>query len=205
MTRLDAYGHLAADPVLARLIGDVGEPDPFAWFSPERFGPTNFSGMVLHIVSQQISTAVAFTFFDRIKAAAGGFPTPEGILAMGAGALRACGLSGAKTTYLLDLAHRQLNGLIDLEDMASRDDAEVVRTLTEVRGVGLWTAQNFLIAQLHRPDVLPAGDQGIRRAVERAWQLEGLPSIAEVQARALPWAPYRTHAAALLWRFFYGA
>ncbi|GAB1817607.1 DNA-3-methyladenine glycosylase family protein [Herbidospora sp. RD11066] len=199
---MSPYGHLAAaDPVLARLIGEVGEPDPFAWFSPERFGPTNFSGMVLHIVSQQISTAVAFTFFDRIKAALGGFPTPDGILALGAEGLRACGLSGAKTRYLLDLAHRR----IDLEDLSDLPDDEVIRKLTELKGVGAWTAQSFLIAQLHRPDVLPAGDQGIRRAVERAWQLEGLPSIAEVQARALPWAPYRTYAAALLWRFFYGA
>ncbi|WP_062432431.1 DNA-3-methyladenine glycosylase family protein [Herbidospora daliensis] len=199
------YDHLAGDPVLARLIGEVGEPDPFAWFSPGRFGPTHFSGLVLHVVSQQISTAVAFTFFDRIKAAAGGFPTPEAILAMGAERLRECGLSGAKTAYLLDLAHRQARGLLDLDGLAGLADAEVVAALTEVKGVGVWTAQSFLIAQLHRPDVLPAGDQGIRRAVERAWQLEGLPSIAEVQARGLPWAPYRTYAAALLWRYFYGA
>jgi DNA-3-methyladenine glycosylase II len=151
------------------------------------------------MVAQQISTA-AFTIFDRIATAAGGLPTPGGLLRLGADALRACGLSKAKAGYLLDLATRQEGGLIDIEHMDRLCDDKIIPALTAVRGIGLWTAEMFLILQLHKPDVLPAGDLGIRRAIQVAWQLPGLPSVSQVRDRAIAWAPHRTHAAALLWR-----
>ncbi|NEA34946.1 hypothetical protein [Streptomyces sp. SID13031] len=83
---------------------------------------------------------------------------------------------------------------------AGLTDAEAITALTAVRGIGLWSAQMFLVAQLHRADILPAGDGGIRRAVAAAWSLPQLPTIKEVEQLGAPWAPYRTYAAALLWR-----
>ncbi|HEY0475772.1 MAG TPA: hypothetical protein VGD34_29080 [Kribbella sp.] len=194
------YRELAArEPVLATLIEQYGEVDPFGW-SDVRMESSNFAAMVLHIVGQQISTKVAFVLFDRVAAAAGGKVTPEAILALGAERLREAGMSRAKASYLLDLAQRQADGVIDLENMTGLDDSEAITALTAVRGIGLWSAQMFLLAQLRRSDILPAGDMGIRRAVERAWELPALPSIKAVEAMGAAWAPYRTYAAALLWR-----
>ncbi|WP_427168909.1 DNA-3-methyladenine glycosylase family protein (plasmid) [Streptomyces sp. C1-1] len=195
-----AYGHLAAaDPVLRRLVGGVGRPDPFTW--QERGYPvtSNFAAMALHIIGQQISTAAALTIFGRISASMGGEVTPAGLLALPEDRLRACGLSRAKASYLHDLARRQAQGTIDLEDMAGVDDATALADLTAVRGVSLWSAQMFLVHQLKRPDILPAGDIGIRRAIERAWQFDAVPGVEETRRRAFPWSPYRTYAAALLW------
>ncbi|GAA1280659.1 DNA-3-methyladenine glycosylase [Planotetraspora silvatica] len=188
------------DPVLARLAEEYGHPNPFEWHDGGRTGSSNFAAMTLHIVGQQISAVVAFVVFDRIAAAVGGIPTPGGIIALGAERLRECGLSRAKAAYVLDLAHRQVSGLIDIEDMADLDDSAAIAALTAVKGIGLWSAQTFLIHQLHRSDVLPAGDVGIRRAIGKAWQREDLPTVEEARKMATTWAPYRTYAAALLWR-----
>jgi DNA-3-methyladenine glycosylase II len=155
--------------------------------------------MVLHIIAQQISTTVAFVVFDRIAALLASFPTAEGLLRVEQDVLRACGLSRAKTMYLLDLAQKQASGEIDIEQMDDLVDAEVVAQLTSVRGIGLWSAEMFMIHQLHRPDVLPAGDLGIRKGVMSAWRLERLPAIKQVQALSAPWTPYRSFTAALLW------
>ncbi|MGV9249377.1 DNA-3-methyladenine glycosylase family protein [Streptomyces sp. NPDC003710] len=108
-------------------------------------------------------------------------------------------MSRAKATYLHDLARRQAQGIIDLEHMDDTDDATALAELTALPGVGPWTAHMFLIHQLHRPDILPCGDIGIRRAIQHAQQLTDLPAINDTHRRALHWAPYRTYAAALLW------
>ncbi|MFB9830758.1 DNA-3-methyladenine glycosylase family protein [Actinoallomurus acaciae] len=187
------------DPVLARLVEEYGHPDPFEWHDGGRTGSSNFAAMTLHIVGQQISAVVAFVVFDRIAAATGGIPTPDGVIALGTERLRECGLSRAKAAYVLDLAHRQTNGLIDIENMADLDDGTAIAALTAVKGIGLWSAQTFLIHQLHRGDVLPAGDVGIRRAIGRAWQRQSPPAVEEVRKMATAWAPYRTYAATLLW------
>ncbi|MEV6863378.1 hypothetical protein AB0M44_20535 [Streptosporangium subroseum] len=156
--------------------------------------------MALHIIGQQISATVAFIVFDRVAAAIGHIPTPDSVIALGAERLRECGLSRTKAAYVLDLAQRQTSGLIDIENMASLDDDEAIAVLTAVHGIGLWSAQTFLIHQLHRPDVLPAGDGGVRRAIREAWKLDELPAVGEVRDMATGWAPYRSYAAALLWR-----
>jgi len=188
------------DPVLARLVEAYGHPDPFEWHDGGRTGSNNFAAMTLHIVGQQISAVVAFVVFDRIAATVGGIPTPDGVIALGAERLRECGLSRAKSAYVLDLARRQVSGLIDIEDMADLDDSAAIAALTAVKGIGLWSAQTFLIHQLHRSDILPAGDVPIRRAIRKAWQREDLPTVEAVQKMATAWAPYRTYAATLLWR-----
>jgi 3-methyladenine DNA glycosylase/8-oxoguanine DNA glycosylase len=187
------------EPVMARLVSLYGHPDPFEWFDGGRTGPSLFAAMVLHIIGQRISAAAAFTIFDRI-AAAGGASRPDVLLALEAARLRAFGLSEAKASCLLELARRQAAGLINLEDMGVLTDDEVVSALTAIPGIGLWSAQAFLLRQLRRPDVLPADDTGIRRAIGREWHLGALPTPRQVRDMSAAWAPYRSYAAALLWR-----
>jgi DNA-3-methyladenine glycosylase II len=190
----------ASDGVLARLVGTYGRPDPFISGDDGRTASDDFAGMVLHIVAQQISWLAALTIYDRIATAAGGRPTTAGLARLGVDGLRACGLSRPRASSVLDLAARQDSGLVDLGGMRGLPDDKVIAALTSVRGVGVWTAQMFLIHQLNRPDVLPGGDLGIRRAVQVAWHLAAIPSVAQVQGRGVAWAPYRTYAAALLSR-----
>src|SRR3954451_11308555 len=118
---------------------------------------------------------------------------------LGPDRLRSLGLSRAKAAAIVGLARMHLDGTLDLDGLDDLDDAQVVHALTAARGVGLWTAQMFLIHQLRRSDVLPAGDLGIRQAVRAAWALPALPRIEEVRQRGERWSPYRTYAAALLW------
>jgi len=195
-----AYARLLGrDPVLRRLSHAHGRPDPFSWDVGGRTGPSNFAALLLHIAGQQISTAVAFVLFDRMTAALGGIPDPAGVSSLGTQRLRSFGMSQAKAGYMVGLADSQLAGTIDVEHLEHLDDTQAVAALTSVRGIGVWSAEMFLIHQLHRPDVLPAGDLGIRRAVEQGWGLPGLPSITEVRERASGWTPDRSYAAALLW------
>jgi DNA-3-methyladenine glycosylase II len=195
------YDALAArDAVLSRLVSIYGRPDPFISGDGGRTGSDDFAGMVLHIVAQQISWPAALTIFDRIAAAAGGRPTTAALARVGADGLRECGLPRARASSLLDLAARQDTGLIDVAGMRGLPDDQVIAVLTSVRGVGVWTAQMFLIHQLRRPDILPAADLGIRHGVQAAWHLTVMPSVRQVQDRGGAWAPYRTFAAALLSR-----
>jgi DNA-3-methyladenine glycosylase II len=189
-----------AEPVFARLISKYGHPPPFEWHDGGRTGDSQFAAMLLHIVGQQISAVVAFRIFDRIAAACGEIPTAATILGLTAQRLQDTGLSGAKTSYVLALADAQAGGTIDVESLSNFNDAEVIAQLTGIRGIGLWSAQTFLIHNLARPDVLPAGDTGIRRAIATQWAMRDLPSPRAVASRGQVWAPYRSYGAALLWR-----
>ena len=196
-----AYSGLATqDPVLAELIDAHGRPDPFIWEVGGRTGTSNFAAMVLHILGQQISIPVALILFDRVAAATGAVPTPQAILDLDPDTLRGFGLSRAKASYLRDLAARVEDGRLDIEQMDHLTDPDAVTALTAVKGIGLWSAQMFLIHQLHRADILPAGDIGVRRGIERAWGLPELPTIDAARSRGHAWAPYRSYATALLWR-----
>jgi DNA-3-methyladenine glycosylase II len=196
-----AYGELARrEPVFAMLIARYGRPDPFEWHDGGRTGSSQFAAMLLHIVGQQISAVAAFMIYDRISAATGGIPAPAAVLSLGLDRLRACGLSAARAGYALALAEAQTTGAIDLEHLDALGDADVIAALTAVRGIGTWSAETFLIHNLHRPDVLPAGDLGLRRAIQAQWHLDQLPAVREVRSRASAWAPWRSYAAALLWR-----
>jgi DNA-3-methyladenine glycosylase II len=188
------------EPVFARLIDIFGRPLPFDWHDGGRTGQSLLAAMALHIVSQQISAVMAFRLYDRLAAACGDIPTAAAILGLGAARLREIGLSAAKTSYVIALAEAQAGGDIDIEAMAELDDATIIADLTAIRGIGLWSAQTFLIHNLARPDVLPQGDLGIRRAVAVQWQLGELPHPRAVREIAEGWAPYRSYAAALLWR-----
>jgi DNA-3-methyladenine glycosylase II len=187
------------DPVFGQLIAAYGHPEPFAWRDPRRTGRSKFAAMVLHIVGQQISNTVAFAIYDRLMAAAGGVPTPAAILALDHATLRAVGLSEAKSSYVRALADAQSSGAIDIEHLDGVADDDIVKQLTAIRGIGTWSAEMFLVFNLHRADVLPSGDLGIRTAVQRQWRLDELPLPKDVKARGEPWSPWRTYAATLLW------
>ena len=194
------YGKLALlDPEMARLVERLGRPDPFS-FSPilSRIGEDHFRALMLSIISQQISSAAAWAIFDRVIAALDGMPDPSSLLALGPERLRTLGLSHAKVLAVTDLANAVGTGRVDLDHIPDDDEAAIA-LLSTIRGIGRWSAEVFLIMQLRRPDILPAGDLGIRKAVQRVWQLPEVPTIKEVQARGLAWSPYRTYAAILLW------
>lgn len=195
------HAYLAAiDPVFARITEDYGYQDPFAWHDGGRTGTAKFPALYLHVLSQRISAAAAFTLYDRTARALGAAPTAEGLTRLGLPRLRDIGLGGAKAACALDLAVAQLDGTIDVERMTSLDDDAVVATLTAFKGLGVWSAQAFLMRQLKRPDVLPTGDTGIRKAVQENWRLPTLPTESRTRRRAGDWAPSRSYAAALLWR-----
>jgi DNA-3-methyladenine glycosylase II len=192
---VDAYLR-DADPVLGALIDANGELGPPLTFE----GP--YAALVRAIIGQQLSVRAAEAIHGRLLERFGGrVPTPQEILAQDPDALRtAVGLSHAKVVFLRSLAEHIVSGRLDIDRLGERSDEEVLAAVTAVKGVGAWTAQIFLMFQLGRPDVLAAGDLGIRRAVERAYELADLPSNAELEAIAEPWRPYRTRACRHLWQ-----
>jgi DNA-3-methyladenine glycosylase II len=199
--REDAYDALARrDDALARLVAQDGRPDPFFWgVLEEAAGGDAFAELALHIVSQQISTAAALTIFARLRDTLGGTVDPTPIIAATVDDLRAAGLSGAKARSIRDLAERVLDGRLSFDRLAASDDATAQAELEEVRGVGPWSAQMFLLHNLRRPDILPAADIGLLRAAQSAFALARRPTADELSTRAERWRPFRSYAAALLW------
>ena len=194
----EAAAHLAtADPVMARLVDAVG-PCRLA------FGQLDnpFQSLLRAIVYQQLNGKAAATIHGRLLALfPGEHPDPEEILATPDEALRACGLSRAKTAAANDLAARTLDGTVpSLDALRAMDDAAIVERLTAVRGVGPWTAEMLLIFQLGRPDVLPVTDYGVRNGFRRAFGLEDLPTPAVLRDAGERWRPYRSVASWYLWR-----
>jgi DNA-3-methyladenine glycosylase II len=190
----EAIQHLKqSDPVLAGIIDRVGD------YGIE-FRDPNFETLVKSIVYQQLSGRVASVIFGRVVKAAGGKLTPESILKLRPGRMRALGLSGQKTAYIRDLARHTRDGKVDFAELLALPDEAVIERLTEVKGVGVWTAHMFLIFALRRTDVLPWGDLGIRAAIRKAYGLAELPEAGEMEALAARWRPYCTVASWYLWR-----
>jgi DNA-3-methyladenine glycosylase II len=190
-----------ADPVLARLIDEHGGPLPLERDSRGR--PSDLYGaLVRTIAGQQLSVRAARAIWTKLTDRFGGrTPTPEEILADDPDELRAAaGFSRAKVVYLRSLAEHVVSGELELDRLAELPDEEVMRDLTAVKGLGAWSAHMFLMFSLHRPDVLPVGDLGIRNAVRAQYGLEALPSPAAMEEIAEPWRPYRTRACLYLWR-----
>ena len=189
----------AADPVLGELIDRLGPLDPEARRRGRPADP--YGALMRSIVGQQLSTKAARSIFERLTAMFGGrAPAPAELLAADPEAVRAVGLSAPKVAYLRDLAGRVEDGELRLDRLAELDDGEVAAQLTQVKGLGQWTADMFLIFHLGRPDVLPVGDLGIRRAVERAYGLPELPAADRLERIAEPWRPHRSLACLYLWR-----
>ena len=196
-----ALAHLrGADPLLAELIDDYGPPDEVLRRRGRR--PSEAYGALLRaIVGQQLSTKAARTIFERL---CGLFddetPTPRQLLDADPEDLRAAGLSRAKVAYLRDLAEHVEEGELELDKLSELPDDEVTEQLTAVKGLGEWTVHMFLIFHLGRPDILPVGDLGVRRAVQLKWGLDELPKPAELERIAEPWRPWRSLASLYLWR-----
>jgi len=190
-----AIKHLKkSDPVLAAIIQRVG---PFGM----QYREPSFETLVRSIVYQQLSGKVAGVIFGRLHAAAGeGTLTPAGILKLRPEKMRRLGLSGQKTLYIRELAKHTKRGSVVFEELPDAEDAFVIEHLTQVKGIGVWTAQMFLMFALRRPDVLPVADLGIRVAMKKAYGLDDLPKPAEMEKIAAPWKPYASIACWYLWR-----
>ena len=201
VTQRLAYATLAQmDPDLGRLIDQYGTPDPFEFHDGGRTSGSNFAGMSLHILGQQISTTVAFLLYDRLTDATGNTPTAKSVLALGRDSIKALGTSRSKAGYLINLAEQVDSGVLDIENMDGLSDDDAVQALVAVTGIGVWSAEMFLIHQLHRADIFPAGDVGLRKALKRLNGSTEIPSVAAAQETGRHWRPLRTYAAALLWR-----
>jgi DNA-3-methyladenine glycosylase II len=195
-----AVEHLrAADPVMRALVEAHG---PLTLEERRRGRPADpYGALVRSIVGQQLSTKAARSIYGRLLELFGGrTPAPDELLAIDPELIRSAGLSRPKVAYLRDLAARVEDGELAVDRLAELDDEGVVAALTAVRGLGRWTAEMFLIFHLGRPDVLPVGDLGIRRAVERAYGLPHPPEPPALEEIAGPWRPHRTLACLYLWR-----
>jgi DNA-3-methyladenine glycosylase II len=198
--RKDVEHLRSADPVLRKLIDEIGGD---ALGDRRRARPTDLYGaLVRAIVGQQLSTNAARAIYTRLTDRfAGRTPTPAEVLADDPEELRAAaGLSHAKVGYLRSLAEHVLDGSLELDRLKELPDDEVIAALVAVKGLGVWSANMFLMFTLERPDVVAVGDLGIRRAVMLRYGLPELPTPAELEQLAEPWRPYRTLACLYLWR-----
>jgi len=183
------------DPVLAAIIRDVG---PCRLRVDDRGGA--FAALVESIVYQQITGKAAASIYGRVRRLLRRrHPRPQDILAATEKALREAGLSRQKVAYLRDLSERVRDGL-KLRSIGRLEDEAVIEALIEVKGIGRWTAEMFLMFRLGRLDVLPVHDYGIRKAMQKAYRTRKLPDPARMRALAEPWRPYRTVACWYLWR-----
>ncbi len=190
-----AIKHLKkSDPILAGIIRSVGA------FTLEYREPV-FETLVRSIVYQQLSGRVASVIFGRLLAATGDDRlTPAGILKLRTERMRRLGLSGQKTLYIRELAKHTKKGSVVFETLPQHEDLAVIEHLTKVKGIGVWTAQMFLMFALRRRDVLPHGDLGIRTAMKRVYKLDDLPTPPEMEKIASAWKPYTSIACWYLWR-----
>jgi DNA-3-methyladenine glycosylase II len=187
-----------ADPRMAELVAGAPGLDPDRLF--DDYPNDLWGALVLQVIGQQLSLASASAILNRLEAFEGGrLPTPAELLATDAETLRAIGMSRAKAVYLHDLAARLEDGRLDLDRLRALDDDAARAKLTEVKGVGRFTADGVLMLALRRPDIWPAADLALRRAVERAWGLEAPASVEQVDALGERFRPWRTLAAAYLY------
>ena len=192
-----AYAHLReADHVLGALIDQFGPHQP-----RQRTDP--YAALVRAMLYQQLAAAGASAIQRRFYGLYGRGdqpPTPQELLATNDECLRSAGISRQKIGYLRDLALHVMDGRLNFDVLPVQSDEEVIRSLVTVKGIGEWTAHMFLMFQLGRPDVLPTGDLGVRRGMQWAYHLPGLPDLEETRAIGAPWAPYRSVGSLYMWR-----
>jgi DNA-3-methyladenine glycosylase II len=189
-----AMNHLKkSDPVLRAIIERVGP-------CRMEFGPAEFCSLAEAIVYQQLNGKAAVTIWKRFAALAGEPVTPEGILKLSDAQLRAVGLSKQKSAYLKDLAAKTAAGLLDFSRLPDLPDKDVIEHLTQVKGIGVWTAHMFLIFSLRRPNVLPTGDYGVQVALKKHYKKRKLPKPKDMEKIARAWEPYRSIACWYMWR-----
>ncbi|APR84935.1 DNA-3-methyladenine glycosylase II [Minicystis rosea] len=196
-----AMKHLSsADERMAALITRAGPCRIRAHAGMARSGPDLLVSLVEAIVSQQLSSKAADTIFGRVRALVPGALTPEALLALSEDTLRGAGLSGAKTRGVRDLCEHVRRGSLDLDGLHALSDEAVIGALTEVRGIGRWTAEMVLIFQLGRPDVLPVGDLGVQKGFQKLFGLRKLPPPERMVKLARPFQPHRSVMSWYMWR-----
>jgi len=189
-----AINHLRkSDPILRAIIERVG---PYRM----EFGEPVFHSLAEAIVYQQLNGKAAVTIFKRFTDLAGDPVTAEGIAKLTAEQMRSVGLSKQKSSYLRDMAERAIRGELNFTRLPEMSDEEVIRHLTQAKGVGVWTAHMFLIFTLKRQNILPTGDFGIRMAMKKYYHKRKLPNPVQMEKIARPWEPYRSIASWYLWR-----
>lgn len=183
-----------SDPVMKKLLKQVG---PFTLKTRR----DRFAALVKSILGQQISTAAARTIEQRlIDAVAPEKLSAERLSEFTLDQYREIGISRQKASYLLDLCQKVNDGSLELKKLGRLSDEDVTSSLVQVKGIGNWTAQMFLMFSLGRLDVLPVDDLGIRKAVAKAYDLPELPNAAQITEIAEPWRPYASIASWYLWR-----
>jgi DNA-3-methyladenine glycosylase II len=189
-----AVDHLTkSDAILAAIIARVG-PCKMTYREP------SFQMLARAIVFQQLSTKAATTIYGRLEESAGGPLTPESIQNLSVGEMRRAGLSRQKLGYIRDLAEHALSGKVDFAKLPGMSDEEVIKSLTDIKGVGVWTAHMFLMFSLRRPNILPVGDLGVRMAIQKAYKKRKMPTPKQIEQIARSWHPYCSYAAWYLWR-----
>lgn len=187
---------LRRDPILAALIRKHGACGLAAAQRAD-----HFSALVRAIVFQQLSTKAASTIYARLAALMpDAHPRAEPLAALSDAQLREAGISRQKAAYLRDLCEKVAAGALDLQTIHGLPDEEVIAALTQVKGIGRWSAEMFLMFRLHRPDVLPVGDMGIINAIRRAYGLRKAPTPDRIRKIGEAWKPYRSVACWYLWR-----
>jgi len=189
-----AVTHLKrADPVLRAIIDRIGP-------CKMEFGPPEFHSLAEAIVYQQLNGKAAVTIFKRFTDLAGDPVTPAGILKLTPEQMRGAGLSKQKSSYLVDMAQRAQRGELDFAKLEKMSDDEVIAHLTQVKGVGVWTAHMFLMFTLRRPNILPVGDFGVQMAMKKHYRKRKMPKPKDMEKIARAWEPYRSIACWYLWR-----
>jgi DNA-3-methyladenine glycosylase II len=187
-----------ADPVLARLIDARPTFDPHGWMA-ELPAMDLFGALLFQVAGQQLSVAATRRTLERIEMLFGGrLPSPAELLGVPPDGLRQAGLSWRKVATLRDLAEHLSDGRLDPDILSNLPDDDVIAALTAIPGIGPWTAQGALILALRREDVVLPGDLALRKAIQRAYELDRLPSQAEVLTIAEKWRPYRSAATSYL-------
>lgn len=189
-----AINHLKrSDPVMRGIIERIGA-------CRMEYGEPTFHHLAESIVYQQLNGKAAETIFKRFTDVAGSPVTPKGILKLSEQQMRAVGLSKQKSSYLRDLAAKTESGLLDFAKLQTMEEIAVIEHLTQVKGVGVWTAHMFLMFTMRRPDVLPTGDYGIQMAMKKHYRKRKLPKPKDMEKIAKAWSPYRSVACWYLWR-----
>ncbi|XP_018678198.2 DNA-3-methyladenine glycosylase 1 [Musa acuminata AAA Group] len=191
-----ALRHLrTADPHLARVI-DAHEPPLFQCLHPP------FHALARSILYQQLAFKAATSVYTRFLSLCGGEAgvVPEAVLALNPHQLRQIGVSGRKASYLHDLARKYHNGILSDAAIVAMDDKSLFTMLTMVKGIGAWSVHMFMIFSLHRPDVLPVGDLGVRKGVHMLYSLEDVPRPSQMEQLCERWRPYRSVGSWYMWR-----
>lgn len=193
MTSKDPVRILRKDPLLTDMIDIIGD------YTLKKRNH-HFSVLIESIISQQLATGAAEAIFKRFKDLYPKFPTASEILSTRKSKLRLVGLSGMKIEYLKDLSRHIEQGKLDIKSLAKKSDEDIIANLTQVKGIGRWTAEMFLIFSLGRQDVFPVDDLGLRKGVQRIFSMPDIPKPKEVEKIGQRWKPYRTIVTWYIWK-----